>query len=129
MMTKQRALLRARMLLGKNATVSMGKSPGKDNSGDHYDEYRVGVREGLAGMAFNLIRGSGKSWEEALDEAERYVRGVGVTLLSEELEIIVEAVGLPRFDGDKGNPSERALHARLLTLLKRARKRDGIPRG
>jgi hypothetical protein len=68
MISKKIALFKARELFGKNATVSKGRiMPGSEEIG-----FKVGVIVDVAGlMIVNEIKGTGRTWEEALQEAEK----------------------------------------------------------
>ncbi len=122
MMTKSRALARARMLLGPNAHVSTSTRTRRDLYHPEVPakptvEYDIGEVLGTGGFLANHIRASGKTWEEALERCELYVRGVSVQLFAEELDAILSTATIPE-----------ACRARLLPYLAYAKERDSRAR-
>lgn len=88
-MTKSAALIRARMLLGKRAFVRSGK---RMFQGEVRQVFEICETYASMGYEFTTVRGDGLSWENALDEAELYKRGVTLRLLSEDFRAILEAL-------------------------------------
>ncbi len=119
MMTKSRALARARLLLGPKANVSSRRrteSEGKRESGPIY---QVGIIESC-GMRFFMVRGTGDSWEEALDDADRYVNAINVQLFAEDIEVLLVAA-----HGLLPVSTEQRLRRALEALQRREARRVG----
>jgi hypothetical protein len=74
--TKDRALMRARLLWGKNGHVKQYKpfnGPAKV-AGQTHDTHSVGVLLGLGGIPFFSTKASGSSYEEAFANYEKEQR-------------------------------------------------------
>ncbi len=114
MMTKTRALARARLLLGPRAHVDsrLVLQEGGPRKGEKVMRYSVGEISPVGGIAFNMVRGSGESWEAALDEADCYVNAIGVQLHAEDIAILLEAPGISLGAMERLRCALRALQAR-----------------
>ena len=117
-MTKSQAKIRARIMFGKHGFVESRRTRIDDgktvtNGNTHKTVYQVGELSGVGmGLCFFSVRGSGESWEQAFERADRDQRGISFTLVSEEIEEIADLLPIG------------ALRERFERGLERAKQRE-----